>query len=148
MPSNSRGFRSQLDDVQCVFERFKQKLSNFTTRAYTINTKSNLATPKRQLFGLFWHFPTQLIQRNGKTPLEGSKVEMLKKWDTLLFLGWRLLAKKKKNHLKKKSASQTYLRDPDFAVSGRMWRPKVPRNTTGNTKRLVRSWRTLGQLKL
>ena len=56
MPSNSRGFRSPLGDFQCVFERSKQKLSNFTIYAYTVNAKSNLGTPKHQLFGLFWTF--------------------------------------------------------------------------------------------
>ncbi len=56
MPSNSRGFRSPLDDFQCVFERSKQKLSNFTMYAYTVNTKSNLGTPKHQLFGIFLAF--------------------------------------------------------------------------------------------
>jgi len=39
----------------------------------------------------FWYFLYKLIKRNGKMPLEGSKVEKLHKWTTLrevAVIGW------------------------------------------------------------
>ena len=62
---------------------FEANLSDFTIYAYTINAKSNLGTPKRQLFGLVLLFSESPNQKEWENGREGLKVENLQKWATL-----------------------------------------------------------------
>ena len=62
----------------------RSKSCQISLHALILWTQNQILEPLNvNFFDFFWHFPTQLIQRNGKTPLEGSKVEKLEKWATL-----------------------------------------------------------------
>ena len=64
---------SSFDTIWRVKLAFQGKWSNFTTCAYTINTKSKFGTPKRQLFGLFLHFPESPNQKEWENDRGGVK---------------------------------------------------------------------------
>ena len=61
------------------------KLSKFTIYAYTVNTKSNLGTPKCQFFPTFLVFSESVHQKEWENAQGDMKIGKVAKWDALLY---------------------------------------------------------------
>ena len=60
------------------------KLSKFTIYAYTVNTKSNLGTPKCQFFPTFLVFSESVHQKEWENAQGDMKIGKVAKWNTLI----------------------------------------------------------------
>ena len=59
------------------------KLSKFTIYAYTVNTKSNLGTPKCQFFPTFLVFSESVHQKEWENAQGAMKIRHIAFWATL-----------------------------------------------------------------
>ena len=68
------GLRKSLMELKWAYMGVIVKLSKFTIYAYTVNAKSNLATPGCQFFPTFWAFSESVHQKEWENAQGDMKI--------------------------------------------------------------------------